>query len=312
MSILKHILLSAVMATTGLTNAYAKDMQKIGVTLGSLGNPFFVVVAKGIEDEAKKINPNAEIQSLGADYDISKQFSQIDNFISLGVDLIVINAVDSVGMAQGIQKAQKAGIVVVALGEMIKGADAYIGIDNKQAGERTCQYMVDKLGGKGNVIIVNGPQVSAVMDRVEGCKEVLANAPDIKLLSFDQNGKASRDGGYDVTQGLLTRFPEINGIFGMNDPVAIGASLAAKNLKYDNLVIVGVDGSPDIEAALKDPTSMIYASGIQDPYAMGAGAVDIGNKILQGSAPEQRDVFMESKVITRDNVNEYKGWTAPR
>lgn len=308
----KQIVLAGAMLATGLTQGHARDLQKVGVTLGSLGNPFFVIVAKGIEDEAKKINPDVEVQSLGADYDISKQFSQIDSFISLGVDLIVINAVDSIGMAQGIQKAQKAGIVVVALGETIRGSDAYIGIDNRQAGERTCQFMVDKLSGKGNVIIVNGPQVSAVMDRVEGCKETLAKAPDIKLLSFDQNGKASRDGGYEVTQGLLTRFPDVNGIFGMNDPVAIGASLAAKNLKHDDLIIVGVDGSPDIEAALKDPTSMIYASGVQDPYAMGAGAVDIGNKILHGNPPEQRDVFMESKVITRENVNDYKGWATPR
>jgi ribose transport system substrate-binding protein len=80
--------------------------------------------------------------------------------------------------------------------------------NNVQAGEISCQYIVDKLGGKGDVIIENGPQVSAVIDRVTGCKSVFAKHPDIKVLSGDQDGKGSREGGLTGGAGLSDPLPE--------------------------------------------------------------------------------------------------------
>ena len=82
--------------------------------------------------------------------------------------------------------------------------------NNVQAGEISCQYIVDKLGGKGDVVIENGPQVSAAIDRVVGCKQVFAKNPGIKVLSSDEHGKGSREGGLTVAQGYLTRFPKID------------------------------------------------------------------------------------------------------
>lgn len=102
--------------------------------------------------------------------------------------------------------------------------------NNVQAGQIAYQFIVDKLGGKGNVIIQNGPQVSAVTDRVKGCKEVFAKNPGIKILSDDQDAKGSRDGGLNVMQGHLTRFDKIDAVFTINDPQAIGTDLAAKQL----------------------------------------------------------------------------------
>ena len=99
------------------------------------------------------------------------------------------------------RKAQKAGIAVIGVDVAAAGADATVQTNNVQAGEVACQYIVDKTGGKGNVIIQNGPQVSAVIDRVKGCKSVLAKAPGIKVLSDDQDGKGSREGGMDVMLG---------------------------------------------------------------------------------------------------------------
>jgi ribose transport system substrate-binding protein len=293
--------------------AQAKDLKAIGISLGSLGNPFFVALSKGAEAEARKTNPNVKVTTVGFDYDLGKQVTQIDNFIAAGVDMILLNPGDANALEPAIKKAQAAGILVVAVDTAAKGADLTVTTNNVQAGEVSCQYIVDKLGGKGSVVIENGPQVSAVVDRVNGCKSVFAKAPGIKVLSDDQDGKGSRDGGMAVAQGYLTRFAKIDAIFTINDPQAIGTDLAAKQLNRSGIIITSVDGAPDIEAALKDPNSpMIQASASQDPYAMAELAVKLGVEEMNGKKPEQQVTLLPSKLITRDNVKDNKGWTSPR
>ncbi|CRM10496.1 D-ribose-binding periplasmic protein precursor [Pseudomonas sp. 28 E 9] len=287
----------------------ARELKALGISMGSLGNPYFVTLADGATARAKALNPNVKVTSVSADYDLSKQFSQIDNFISSRVDLILINAVDPSAMASAIKKARDAGIVVVAVDVDAKGVNATVQTDNVEAGKLACQYLVDKLSGKGNVIIQNGPQVTAVTDRVKGCKAALATAPDIKLLSDDQDAKGSREGGLNAMQGYLTRFPKIDGLFAINDPQAIGSDLAAKQLKRSGIVITSVDGAPDIENALKTDTQ-IQASASQDPWAMAQTAVDVGNDLLNDKAPAQAVTLLTPKLITRDNVGGYSGWSS--
>ncbi len=289
-------------------SAMARDLKSIGITVGSLGNPFFVSIGKGATEAAQAINPQVKVQVVSADYDLNKQFTQIDNFIAAGVDLIVVNAADPRAIAPAIKRAQAAGITVVGVDVAAQGADATVQTNNVQAGEISCKFMADAIGGKGNVVIENGPQVSSVIDRVNGCKKVLSAFPDIKLLSSDQDGKGSRDGGLNVMQGYLTRFPSVQGVFTINDPQAIGSDLAAKQLHRSNIVITSVDGAPDIVAALKSDTE-IQASASQDPYTMGKMAVQVGVEIMNGKKPENPMVLMEPKLITRDNVGSYGGWT---
>jgi len=287
----------------------ARELKAIGISMGSLGNPYFVTLADGATARAKELNPAVKVASVSADYDLSKQFSQIDNFISSKVDLILLNAVDPSAMASAIKKARDAGIVVVAVDVDAKGVNATVQTDNVEAGKLACQFIVDKLSGKGNVIIQNGPQVTAVTDRVKGCKAALASAPDIKVLSDDQDGKGSREGGLNVMQGYLTRFQKIDGLFAINDPQAIGSDLAAKQLKRSGIIITSVDGAPDIENALKTDT-LIQASASQDPWAMAQTAVNVGNDILNDKQPAEAVTLLAPKLITRDNVGSYSGWSS--
>jgi ribose transport system substrate-binding protein len=291
--------------------AQQKQIKSVGITLGSLGNPFFVSLAKGAEAKVKQYSPNAKVNALSADYDLNKQFSQIDGFIASGTDMILVNAVDAKAIEPALQKAKKAGIVVVGVDVAANGADATVQTNNVQAGEIACQYIVEKLGGKGNVIIQNGPQVSAVIDRVNGCKTVLKKSPDIKILSDDQDAKGSREGGLNVMQNHLTRFPKVDAVFAINDPQAIGTDLAARQLNRKNIVITSVDGAPDIETALKSDTQ-VQASASQDPYMIAQKAVEIGYDIMNGKKPAEPMTLLPSTLITRTNVKDYKGWQAPR
>ncbi len=309
---MKKIILTALILVMTVATSQARDLNKIGITLGSLGNPFFVTMVKGATAKAKQYNPDVEVISVSADYDLNKQFTQIDNFIAAGVDLILINAVDPNAIEPAIKRAQKQGIKVVAVDVTAAGADATVQTNNVQAGEIACQYIVDKLNGKGDVIIQNGPQVSAVIDRVTGCKSVLEKHSGINILSDDQDGKGSRDGGMNVMQGYLTRFPEIDAVFAINDPQAIGCDLAAKQLQRNGIIITSVDGAPDIEESLKSGNSQIEASASQDPYSMAKKGVDVGVELLQGKAPKEKVILMPSTLITSENINDYVGWSSPR
>lgn len=309
---LRQLLLTGAALALVTGTAAAKDLNSIGITLGSLGNPFFVALSRGAEAKAKEINPNVKVNTASADYDLNKQFTQIDNFIASGVDMILINAADPRAIAPAVKRAQAAGIVVVAVDVAAAGVDATVQTNNVQAGEIACQFIVDKLGEQGGkVIIQNGPQVSAVIDRVNGCKEVLAKNANIEILSSDQDGKGSREGGLNIMQGHLTRFPQIDAVFTINDPQAVGSDLAAKQLGRSEFIITSVDGAPDIEVALKGNT-LVQASASQDPYAMAQQAVTVGYDIMNGKTPDNAMILMPSTLITRDNVGDYKGWSSPR
>ena len=309
---MKKVLITAALAV-GLctTGVQAKEINKVGITLGSLGNPFFVAMVDGATAKAKEYNPNVEVIAMSGDYDLNKQFNQMDNFIAAGVDMILLNAVDSVALGVAVKRAQDAGIPVIAVDVTAAGANATVSTNNVQAGEIACQYIVDKLDGKGNVIIQNGPPVSAVMDRVDGCKATFAKAPGINILSDDQDANGSREGGLEVMLGHLTRYQDIDAVFAINDPQAIGTDLAAKQLKRTGIIITAVDGAPDIEVALKGDT-MIEASSSQDPYAIAMKGVEVGYNLINGKTLENDNILMPSTLVTRDNIGEYKGWEAPR
>jgi ribose transport system substrate-binding protein len=305
-------LLSCILILSFCGSVFAKEVKSVGISLGSLGNPGFVLIAKIATAELKKINPNVNVTVLGYDYDLGKQFTQIDNFIAAGVDFIILNPGDAKAITPAIKKAQAAGIPVVAVDTVAEGADAAVTTDNVQAGVIAGQYIADRLKGKGDIVIENGPQVSAVIDRVDGIKQVLAKYPGIKILSEDQDGKGSRDGGLAVAQGYLTRFPRIDAIFTINDPQAIGTALAAQQAGRKEFFISSVDGSPDIEAALKDAKfGQIETSSSQDFHLLPKLAVKLGVDLINGIKPDKMLTLVPSSLVTRENVGQYKGWNAP-
>src|SRR2546423_229042 len=196
------IALAALLASP---SALAKELNSIGITVGSLGNPFFNALAKGAEAKAKQINPRVKVTTVSADYDLNKQFTHVDNFIASGVDLILINAADPKAAAPAIRRAQRAGIIVIAVDVAALGADATVQTDNVQAGRLACQYIADRLGGKGGVNNQNGPPGTAVVDRVSGWKSVFAEYPDNKVMSSGQSGQRSPDRCLCVAPGDFRR-----------------------------------------------------------------------------------------------------------
>ncbi|MDR3426629.1 MULTISPECIES: ABC transporter substrate-binding protein [Silvimonas] len=310
MRIAQRLIVATCAAAFAMPVFAAKPIKYIGVTVGDLANPFFVAIGKGAEDEAKKLSgPNVKVTTVSSKYDLNTQVGQIENFVANKADMIIVNAADPKGIAPALEKAKAAGVIVLAVDVGAQGADITVMSDNTMAGTESCRFLAKQLNGKGNVVIVNGPPVTSVIDRVAGCKKLLATYPGIKVLSDNQDAKGSRDGGMQVMADLLTAHPKIDGVFAINDPSAIGAELAIKQAaRTDVKLIASVDGAPDAQAALKDKSSLFAVSTAQDPYKMAETAVQMGYDLMNGKKPAKNVVLLPTPAITKANIATYQGW----
>ncbi|CCH86909.1 ABC transporter; periplasmic subunit, sugar-binding protein [Modestobacter italicus] len=281
------------------------EVDKVGLMLQDISNPFFASMQKSMEDAAKEQGFDLNVQD--GRQDLGTQNDQIDTFIQQGMDLILLNAVDSSGIASAVARAQAAGITVVAVDVDAEGADAAVTTDNVEAGRQSCQALVDALGGTGNILVVEGTPTTAPQDRVKGCEEVLAANTGVKVVAR-QAGKNDRASGLSLTTDMLTANQDVKGIFAINDPEALGADLAVQQAGRTGVTIVGVDGSPEAVTALEDPSSNFAASAAQDPGGMALKALEVGQGIVAGDEPAERVTLLAPSLVTKDNVADYQGW----
>ncbi|PTE09438.1 ABC transporter substrate-binding protein [Mesorhizobium helmanticense] len=287
-------------------SAIPKKIEKIGLMVQDMSNPFFSAMDKGGKKAAAEIG--ASVNTQDAQLDLGNQNTQIDAFIQQGVNLIVISAVDEAGIEPAIARAKQAGIIVIAVDTPAKGADAVVMTNAVQAGEKSCDYLFQQMGGKGEVLLVDGTPIQTIIDRINGCKTVAAKYPDIKIVG-QQASKNDRASGLAVTTDMLTAHPDVTGIFGMNDPSALGAVLAVEQAgKSATIKVTGVDGSPEAVAELKREGSPFIGTATQNPGEMVQQAVKIAQDIVAGNPPKETTVLIPSVLVTRGNVGEYPGW----
>ena len=310
MNFLRVLALFVVIGTAA--RAADRPLKSVGLTVGDLGNPFFVQIAKGAEAKARELGGrDVKFSALSANYDLNQQTNQLEDFIAARVDLIVLGAADSKGIAPAVRRARAAGIVVVAVDVAAEGGvSATVMSDNVQAGRLAAEFVVKKLQGKGRVAIINGPPVSAVTDRVAGAEAVFKGAPGIVVVSRDQNAGGNRMGGMNVMTDLLTAHPDLDAVFAINDPTGLGAALAIRQARREKVFVVGVDGAPDAQKALHEAQSAFLATSAQDPFAMAAKAVEVGAAILRGEKPATNPLLVPVSLVTRENVGKYRGWSS--
>ncbi|MDQ0469523.1 ABC transporter substrate-binding protein [Labrys wisconsinensis] len=314
MSLLKSRLATAaatlaLVAAAWSAPALAKMPEKItsiGLMVQDMSNPFFSAMDKGAKEAAAKIG--ATLNTQDAQLDLANQNTQIDAFIQQGVNLIVISAVDEAGIEPAIQRAKDAGVIVIAVDTPAHGADAVIMTNAVQAGEKSCDYLFKEMGGKGEVLLVDGTPIQTIIDRINGCKTVAKSYPGIKIVG-QQASKNDRASGLAVTTDMLTANPDVTGIFGMNDPSALGAVLAVEQAgKVSQIKVTGVDGSPEAVAELKREGSPFIGTATQNPAEMVRQAVQIAEDMVAGKPPKEKTILIPSVLVTRETVKDYPGW----
>lgn len=291
--------------TTGTGGDGDAQVELVGLMVQDLSNPFFAAMQNRMEEVADEQGFTLNVQD--GRQDLAAQNDQIDAFIQQGVDVILINPVDSEGIGSAVERAKAAGITVVAVDADAAGSEAGVTTDNVMAGRLSCEALVDRIGEEGNVLILDGTPISPVQDRVTGCMEVFDSHEGINVVGH-QNGNNDRATGLDLAPDMLTANPDVQGIFAINDPMALGADLAVQQANRDGIWITGVDGSPEAVTALEDENSNLWATPAQDPGGMAVRAFEVALDIRAGNAPDEHTILMDPETVDRDNIGDYGGW----
>ncbi|MFF0262480.1 substrate-binding domain-containing protein [Streptomyces microflavus] len=275
---------------------------KVGMSLSTLNNPFFVQMKDGAQAEAKKAG--IDLTVTDAQNDASQQANQLQNFTSSGVSSIIVNPVDSDAVGPGVRSANKADIPVIAADRGVNKADTatLVASDNVAGGKLAADALADKLGGKGSIVILQGTAgTSASRERGAGFAEGLKAYPDIKVVA-KQPADFDRTKGLDVMTNLVQSHPGITGVFAENDEMALGAVKALGSKAGTSVSVVGFDGTPDGLKAVGAGT--LYASVAQQPSELGRIAVQNAVKAAKGDRVE-KTVKVPVKVVTRENVADF-------
>ncbi len=292
----------ALTATACDSGSSGSSDLKVGLSLSTLNNPFFVQLKEGAQAEAKK--EGVSLTVTDAQNDASQQANQIDNFTSQSVKSIIINPVDSDAAGPSVKAANNANIPVVAADRTVNKATvaATVASDNVAGGKLAAKTIAEALGGKGTILVLQGTAgTSAANERGQGFTEGLKAYPDIKVVA-SQPADFDRTKGLDVTTNLLQAHPDITGVFAQNDEMALGAIKALGSKAGKTVKVVGFDGTPDGLTAVKAGT--LFASVAQQPKLLGQLAVENAVKAAKGKKVDTT-VKVPVKVVTTANVAEF-------
>ncbi|MCQ1580756.1 ABC transporter permease/substrate-binding protein [Streptomyces parvus] len=276
--------------------------KKVGMSLSTLNNPFFVQMKEGAQAEAEKAG--IDLTVTDAQNDASQQANQLQNFTSSGVSSIIVNPVDSDAVGPGVRSANKADIPVIAADRGVNKADTatLVASDNVAGGKLAADALADKLGGKGSIVILQGTAgTSASRERGAGFAEGLKAYPDIKVVA-KQPADFDRTKGLDVMTNLIQSHPGVTGVFAENDEMALGAAKALGSKAGKSVSVVGFDGTPDGLKAVEAGT--LYASVAQQPAELGKIAVQNAVKAAKDEKVAST-VKVPVKVVTRKNVADF-------
>lgn len=208
---------------TGSDTAKEKDASDlvVGVSLSTLNNPFFISVKEGITDVAD--DKGSQVKVLDAQDDTSKQSNDVDDLIQQGVDILLINPVDSSAITPAVEAANSAGIPVIAIDRSSEGGEVVtlVASDNEEGGKMAAQYIEEISGTKAKVAELEGiPGASATRERGKGFNDYAKDKLD---LVDKQTANFDRAEGLTVMENMLQSKPEIEAVFAQNDEMALGA-----------------------------------------------------------------------------------------
>jgi ribose transport system substrate-binding protein len=241
--------------------------------------------------------------------DVATQANQVEQYVNAGVDGIIIVPVQADSLGPQLTEAQSAGIPVFAVNTTLADEGlitAAVLPDDVAAGAQEMQQMADALGGKGNIVILQGPLGSSPeLDRTAGIESVLANYPDIKVLAKD-TANWKRDEAVNKVKNWISSFgDELNGIVAENDDMALGAIQAMKEAGIDPLLpVVGIDGIQDGLAAVK--AGEMIGSSLQHGRVELAAGLAVALKAICGEPVEKNYTYI-MPPITAENVEVYEG-----
>ncbi|HUA23677.1 MAG TPA: ribose ABC transporter substrate-binding protein RbsB [Steroidobacteraceae bacterium] len=281
--------------TAGSTAA-APGAVSVGLSISTMNNPFFVALRDGAEAEAKAAGIN--LITVDAQNDAAKQIAGVEDLIQKRVPVILLNPTDSDAVANVVKEATAAGIKVISLDRAVNGAEvsSHIASDNVAGGKMAGEFLLKRLGGRGNLVELEGiAGSSAARERGEGFESAIEGKPGVKLAA-EQPANFDRAQGLTVMENILQGDKDIQGVFAQNDEMALGAQRAIEEAGLENVAIVGFDATPDGVAAVK--AGKLAATVQQKPELIGKLGVDTAQLLIEGK-PVDRNIPVPLGLVTR-------------
>jgi ribose transport system substrate-binding protein len=285
---------------------------KIGFLAG-VQDPFYFTMQRGAAQAAADLGVELIVQ-IPDNWNATVQTPMLEAMVARGdLNFLFLAPVDKEAMVAPLQAANDSGLPLLTVDTFIGDGDyvngpvtfplSYIGSNNTEGGVIGCTALAENLGGKGKVYIQNvKPGISTTDQREEGCKEALAQYPDIELVGVDYN-EDDPSKAQAQTEAILQRYPDLGGIFGTNVFSAQGAGTVVQNKGLgDQVSVVAFDATETaIEQLRSGVVDLVIA---QIPADMGYFAVVMANAYLDGVMSIPPRIPTGYQVITRDNVDD--------
>ena len=280
------------------------DQITIGVTM--LFDDLWLTTLRDAMTEYAATQPGVELVMVDSKEDVATQLAQVENFVTQKVDAIVVIPANTDAADPMTKAAQDAGIPLVYVNRIpsnLPEGIAYVGSDSIQAGIMQAEWLAEQLGGKGNVVIMNGNLAQeAAQKRTEGEKQAFAKFPDIKIIRED-TGNWSRDQGLALMENWLASGDQIDAVASNNDEMAIGAIQAIEAAgKLGEILIGGVDASPD--ALQEMDKGRLNVTVFQNAKGQGEGGIKAAIALARGEQIDQI-TWVPFELVTPENYKNY-------
>lgn len=273
---------------------------RIGVSVYDMSS-FITAGKEGMETYAE--DNNIELVWNSANLDVSTQANQVDSMVNQGVDAIIVVPIQADSLEPQVATAKAKGIPLVAVNAALNNPDVAASVqpDDVAAGAQEMQMMADHLGGRGNIVILQGPLgQSGEIDRTRGIEQVLAKYPDIKVLAKD-TANWKRDEAVNKMKNWISGFgPQINAVVAENDDMGLGALQALKESGRNDVPIVGIDGIEDGLNAVK--SGEFIGTSLQNGTVELASGLAVANALAKGEQVNTKPLYV-MPAITRENVD---------
>lgn len=271
----------------------------VGVTVYDMSS-FITQGKEGMEAYAASNNIQLQWNSAGGD--VSTQATQVDQYVSAGVDAIIIVPVQADSLGPQVEAAQASDIPVIAVNTSLTGVelDASVQPDDVAAGAQEATQMVEALGGDGNVVVLEGPLGSSPqIDRGAGIEQILAENPSMEVLAKD-TANWKRDEAVNKMKNWISAFgDDIDGVISQNDDMALGAIQALREAGMDDVKVVGIDGIEDGLKAVE--AGEMIGTSLQHGTVELATGLAVAAKIVRGEDVDTEPIYV-MPAITSENV----------
>lgn len=287
-------------ATSAAASTSAKKEITVGVSLLTRQHVFYNNIEKALTSKAQELGVKLVVQD--ANQDASKQLSQVQDFITQKVDAIILCPTNSAGSKSMVELASKSNIPVITMDVKSDGNTvAHVATDNHKGGELAAEYLVKNIltSKKGNAAVITYSEIEGCVDREKGFTEWLAkNAPDVKVVDI-QNYSGDQAKAADVMQNMLQKHSDLDAVFCVGDPAAMGALSSIKSANK-KVKVIGFDGNPEGIAEIKKPDSLWVADVAQDPAKIGETALQATIDTING---KKVDKFIAISPYMIDKTN---------